>query len=284
MIKLNKPQDGPTFPYKKGKHKGECRLIIKTNGLKEEYVNHQVNFDNGSREFTFDGSLWGNETVKKILKVEVQSNRCCYCEKDITDGGSLEHFRPKKGVKQKAGNSIEKPGYYWLAYEWSNWFYSCQECNNAKDTIFPITDDKKRAKNHLVDEKCIHETPILPDLTKDDPSEIIEYKGVEVFPKKGNNQKGKTLIETVKLDRSTLLDTRAEHCEIHWRMKESLELGLLGYGALKFYNTSLQESSKPGKKFSYMMKCNLESWKIGKGRFFWYWLLSIVRRIVSNKP
>lgn len=279
MVKLNKPQIGPEIPYLIGRNAGRCKLVVKTEYLKKDYEVNSNDYDSGSKDLSFDNGLWGEEIIKESLKVKVQKNRCCYCEKDITDGGSLEHFRPKNGAKQKRGDSIEKPGYYWLAYKWSNWFYSCQECNNAKDTIFPLADPTKRAKNHLADESCSMETPLLINLSSDSPEEMIHYKGVEVFPNSSNKGRGSIIIETVKLDRKSLLDTRTEHCEPYWRIKDAIELGVLGQDAVVFHNESLEKAAIPGNKFSYMMKCNLEDWKITSSEAFLYRLRSNLKSV-----
>ncbi len=78
--------------------------------------------------------------------------KCAYCETPIEDifPGDVEHYRPKGKVtdekyneiyKQKddgtfilddAGNKILHPGYYWLAYEWTNLIPSCTYCNRPK--------------------------------------------------------------------------------------------------------------------------------------------------------
>lgn len=53
----------------------------------------------------------------------------------------VEHFRPKGGWRQSPGQPIEQPGYYWLAYEWSNLFLACGPCNSRhKRNLFPLTD------------------------------------------------------------------------------------------------------------------------------------------------
>ncbi len=67
--------------------------------------------------------------------------KCAYCESPIaeTQGGQLDHFRPKKWVtdlreqrvfiKAADGAETPHPGYYWLAYDWRNLLPTCVGCN-----------------------------------------------------------------------------------------------------------------------------------------------------------
>ena len=77
-----------------------------------------------------DAKIYGHPQVKDQLKAE-QHDKCCFCEADFTANGygDVEHFRPKGGYQQTEKGKISKPGYYWLAYEWQNLFFSCQICN-----------------------------------------------------------------------------------------------------------------------------------------------------------
>ena len=71
--------------------------------------------------------------------------KCAYCESYIVDfqHGDIEHFRPKKGVtdendnvvfiKDENGQQNPHPGYYWLAYDWTNLLLSCTACNQPSE-------------------------------------------------------------------------------------------------------------------------------------------------------
>jgi hypothetical protein len=68
------------------------------------------------------------KAAKKQLKAE-SNGKCAYCEAPTSSvaHGDVEHFRPK---------SI----YWWLAYCYDNYLYSCQICNESyKGTEFPIS-------------------------------------------------------------------------------------------------------------------------------------------------
>ena len=50
---------------------------------------------------------------------------CGYCEEEVDQSrGSVDHFRPKSMFPE-------------LVYEWSNWVFTCRECNNFKGDKWP---------------------------------------------------------------------------------------------------------------------------------------------------
>jgi hypothetical protein len=74
----------------------------------------------------FKQNYW--KAAKSRLKAEAHG-KCAYCEAatDVVAHGDVEHFRPK---------SV----YWWLAYSYDNYLYSCQICNQTyKADAFPVT-------------------------------------------------------------------------------------------------------------------------------------------------
>lgn len=61
-------------------------------------------------------------------------NKCAYCE-SYDNEFEVEHYRPKASVLGET-----HPGYYWLAYEWTNLLPACHDCNKvgSKGYLFPI--------------------------------------------------------------------------------------------------------------------------------------------------
>lgn len=49
----------------------------------------------------------------------------------------VQHFRPKIKAMGLDG-VVSNTHYWWLAYEWSNMYLSCQLCKSLKATRFPI--------------------------------------------------------------------------------------------------------------------------------------------------
>src|SRR5262249_20038659 len=75
--------------------------------------------------FTSKNSYWKN--AKNQLEHE-SGGKCAYCEADtsVVAHGDVEHFRPKST-------------YWWLAYCYDNYLFSCQICNQThKGDRFPI--------------------------------------------------------------------------------------------------------------------------------------------------
>jgi hypothetical protein len=78
----------------------------------------------GTLEFTSKNSYW--KGAKPQLKRE-SAGKCAYCEAptDVVAHGDVEHFRPKSR-------------YWWLAYCYDNYLFSCQICNQTfKGDEFP---------------------------------------------------------------------------------------------------------------------------------------------------
>jgi hypothetical protein len=78
-----------------------------------------------SGKYEFDSSAW--KPAKAALKKDT-GNKCAYCEAStaVVAHGDVEHFRPK---------SV----YWWLAFVFDNYLFSCQICNQTyKKDHFPI--------------------------------------------------------------------------------------------------------------------------------------------------
>src|SRR5687768_16401150 len=73
------------------------------------------------RNSDFD-PIWGLKPVREALW-NMQGKKCCYCERyrDEVLESDIEHFRPKAGIQ-----GVKAGGYWWLAYEWNNLFFSCR--------------------------------------------------------------------------------------------------------------------------------------------------------------
>jgi uncharacterized protein (TIGR02646 family) len=159
----------------------------------------------GDASFEAGDNIYGHKTVKAAL-LRSQHGKCCYCERKIlaSDYGDVEHFRPKGAVRQDASSTEERPGYYWLAYEWSNLLISCSVCNTSwKRTFFPLENPLERAHSHLDSLTC--ERPMLVDPAAEDPRDHIRYNGDAPY---ALTVRGQTTIECLNLRRGDLLERR----------------------------------------------------------------------------
>lgn len=99
-----------------------------------------------------NAKLWRD--LKEALS-EFSNGKCWYCEtKEPRSDRVVDHFRPKNRVAERD----DHPGYWWLAFDWHNYRYSCTFCNSlrkskddepagGKADHFPIIDEQRRAYN-----------------------------------------------------------------------------------------------------------------------------------------
>lgn len=184
--------------------------ILQTKG-KEEIKVLKARYDNGERDFSsndFDSGIYGSIEVKNKL-IAVQNYKCCFCESKIghIGYGDVEHFRPKAGWVQ-GDEKMNKPGYYWLAYEWDNLLLSCQICNQRnKKNYFPLLNNSQRALSHH--NNIGDEQPVFIHPANEDAESFITFK--EEIPAAVNgNVRGKATLAKLGLDRELLNEQRRE--------------------------------------------------------------------------
>lgn len=118
MIRLKRRRSGAAVPaaFRGNKLKGKAQKLIRA------FYEAQAS---GAR-IAFDASEW--KAAKNALKKD-SAGKCAYCEAptDVVAHGDVEHFRPKST-------------YWWLAYCYDNYLFSCQICNQShKKDKFPIS-------------------------------------------------------------------------------------------------------------------------------------------------
>ena len=137
----------------------------------------------------------------KYLFMEIQHNKCAYCERRFADsaskGGSaehdLEHYRTKNPVTVwTAPKEIDfstgdaSPGYFWLAFDLRNYCASCKTCNSGyKRNQFPIAGVRGQVGKLPTRDLNAEEQPLLvfPLGTVDvDPEDILRFRGIAAFP------------------------------------------------------------------------------------------------------
>ena len=96
-------------------------------------------------------SVW--KPAKEYLKAE-SHGKCAYCESATSTvaHGDVEHFRPK---------SV----YWWLAYCYDNFAYSCQICNQSyKKNVFRVVRDDRRWRAPAIPDPA--DVPALRELAR----------------------------------------------------------------------------------------------------------------------
>ena len=157
--------------------------------------------------FKFDEDIYKSSAVTTALK-NSQHNKCCYCEGLLAT--DVEHFRPKTRSQQARGKPYEYPGYYWLAYTWSNLYMSCVECNRThKRSLFPLMDPSLR--NRSSDDDNGEVAMIVDPGGAEDPRDHIWFNGVAV---NSDTDIGRKTIEVLRLDRGDLTTFRLNHFKL----------------------------------------------------------------------
>lgn len=154
--------------------------------------------------------IYAAPDVKAQLKAD-QHGKCAYCETRFVHSspGDVEHYRPKAGYRQTAASPVQGPGYYWLAYEWRNLLFACEDCNRIrKRQLFPLRNDATgRARTHHQD--VAQEQPLLLN-----PAAIAAPEAHITFVQeaaKGLTAEGRASVVAYDLNRQALLDDRREH-------------------------------------------------------------------------
>lgn len=164
--------------------------------------------------------------IWKALKEELQRcshGKCWYCESPTTATapGDVDHYRPKNAVDE----CPQHGGYWWLAFDWDNYRYSCELCNRlhmdvetnvvgGKATHFPLCDERKRAFSETPERSVLFEEPMLldPVVASDPPLLTFNEEGMAVPARTDAAsiacQRAKKSIELYHLNRSKLKNWR----------------------------------------------------------------------------
>jgi uncharacterized protein (TIGR02646 family) len=198
VIPIKKPEQGPDILRRRG--------IPATRQLCEQ---HDVDPE-AQKTFEFNSKIYGDTSVKQALR-KAQHDKCALCESKIShiSHGDVEHFRPKAGHRQEPEGALGQPGYYWLAYEWTNFLFCCQLCNQVfKGNLFPLANPAHRAKSHHED--INDEGPLLVNPAIEDPARFIEFRKNLVHAV-GGNPRGVATIKVFGLNRKELEDKRLSY-------------------------------------------------------------------------
>src|SRR5215472_15041330 len=83
-------------------------------------------YDQRAAAINQHGDVWSN--LKQPLQ-ELSFNKCWYCESiEIRSDNAVDHYRPKSRVNGEP----QHHGYWWLAFDWKNYRFSCTFCNSLR--------------------------------------------------------------------------------------------------------------------------------------------------------
>lgn len=198
----------------------QSRAKTLTDNIKVEYPMYRARRDEAKKKkdkdqkdkSPFKADLWAE--LKDYL-LRLFDGRCAYCEAIIETvaHGEVEHYRPKAKVEEDDTHS----GYFWLAYDETNYFPACSKCNGARAKMnhFPLAENGQRARGPQDDLSL--ERPLLLNPYQDNFSEHLTFRLVIVgeFPActvSGTTPKGETSITVYHLKRGPLLNDRGKEC------------------------------------------------------------------------
>ncbi len=185
---------------------------------------------NAGKKPKISKALWGRF---KIEFAAAQLDKCGYCECNVIAGhrGDVEHFAPKNDVRQFTGRPGEEGvqlthsaslkgrtpesfsdfGYWWLAYDWTNYLLSCVVCNQDwKGNLFPVREPPSRAKPPTEQAMATERALLLNPFGPLDPAKHLKFnEDGSVEPLRGSRY-GRETIRTVGLYRTALVQERSD--------------------------------------------------------------------------
>lgn len=188
----------------------------------------------GIQRLVAAGTLPASEHFEPLWKASkdafcsAQFGKCAYCETRFVAGypGDIEHKRPKTEVKEPSpgqqGNRDDLsgkppgrswaqavvPGYWWLAYRWENWVFSCNKCNTWKACRFPLASHPQTPAT-MQPGREQQEAPLLLDPHDPalQPRDHLSWN--ELGQIRGTTPQGRCTIDVCGLDRTSLDQERA---------------------------------------------------------------------------
>ncbi len=158
---------------------------------------------------------------QKAAYMALFKGKCAYCEESVRNHrGELDHYRPKGRVRDEHGVLVTKeidgveighPGYYWLAYDWTNLLLACTACNQrmgewGKYDHFPVDGEHAWLPGGEADEKALLINPVC-----DDPCEHLFFDvSSGLFEPRAGSKRGEVTIKILGLNRPDLARARLE--------------------------------------------------------------------------
>jgi 5-methylcytosine-specific restriction endonuclease McrA len=212
-------------------------IRLDSSKMREPEDIHTCDFKNFIRELLKAKEFKKSSTYFNPLskRINEQNDKCGYCETKVNRAGfylTIDHYRPKDKLRDDESH----PGYYWLAYEWTNLVPACPKCNAKKSNCFPIegkrvTGPPLTANGELDWNLCrvdstihLEEKPLMLHPVFDcSQDEIVFNRNGKI---EGKTTKGKVTIEVCDLNRESLQLARKELVEEFYRKikKKLLEI------------------------------------------------------------
>lgn len=208
MIRIRRPEAAPDVLSTRGRQLRAADL---------------VRYARGDLVFTFERDVYGHADVKHALRA-AQHDKCCFCESKVSHVafGDVEHFRPKARCRRDDDDAFVHPGYFWLAYEWTNLLYCCEQCNRRyKGDRFPLADERTRAR--VPSDDISREEPMFIDPSAEDPARHIGFREEYPYAIDGS-PRGEATWRALGLARPNLAERRRDHLQRIQALRDAFRL------------------------------------------------------------
>lgn len=196
------------------------------------------NHDERTKLIEKNQKIW--KEIKKWL-IELSDGKCWYSEaRDIVSDYHVDHFRPKNSAKELDGTA--RDGYWWLAFDWSNYRIAGGICNSphcsadgdtrGKADFFPLKEGSPIANSPTCDleDEIIY---LLDPTDPDDPLLLtfdeLGYSQPAAFEGTWGYERAKESIRLFHLNYGALVDERKKiwkNCEFSITLAQNLMLEL----------------------------------------------------------
>ena len=226
-------------------------------------------------------ALKSKASVWQALKDELKSkshDKCWYCEsKRHRTDDAVDHYRPKAQVTENPTHE----GYWWLAFDWHNYRFSCTYCNSrrsdantsgGKQNHFPLINECKRAC-YPGDAICEEQPLLLDPLVRTDPgllwfqedgSAVARYPDRPILSNRANVSIDcyyLNYIQTVELRKELFISIRALVEDGNYYFDKYAEGDQLAYHALNRVVEQLQKLLDEDAEFSSAARCFLAGYR-----------------------
>lgn len=146
---------------------------------------------------------------------QAQHLKCAYCENvEQSKRNDVEHFRPAGQARRTEKQA--SPGYWWLAYTWNNFLFSCRNCNQsgAKLDWFPLEPGSTPLQPEQ--QPPGNELPTLIDPSIESPLAHIEFTSEVIGVRRrwlprGITARGQETVRLLDLARPSLVELYGKH-------------------------------------------------------------------------
>lgn len=279
-------------------------IAINKNGQIPEVVRHT---DEHNHKLTriFNGhtlskkritpSTYRHSTVRNRLS-SLYKDKCAYCETKDPEF-EIEHYRPKRGVKDE-----DHHGYYWLSYEWTNLLPACHDCNKtrSKATKFPILGERVinpiiengnyRFEDHkLSSNRLKNEMPLLinPEEEGFNPFDYFQFHKDGLMIAKGRTsikyrRANATINDIIRLNRDKLYLTRRKNALR--RYEKRLKLMYVRYlKNYRDYNENIALDNLKDSFFSMLQEIQGRTNRTEEYSFFWNYVFINIFQFLPNR-